>query len=125
MPGPESPITSKGWAKHERTRIAQERRDQPLVTLASWETVSGMIDLRTRYNPDINELVQRHRPLLKLFYDGWFDVAAGRGRKRLNTLSKRYTQNPKSKYYNPELIDSLAPYISMIRDSFPETKSRR
>lgn len=116
---------SKGWRTHERERKAEERREQPLVTLTSWDTVSNMLELRTHNTPQANDLFRENRQLLKLFYDGWFDVAAGRGRKRLEKLSKQYTENKKSKYYNPELIDKLGPLISAIRDSFPSTRSKK
>jgi len=118
---------SRGWHIAERNRKAEERRTQPVTTLSSWETVSGMIDLSTRNNFEAADLIHNvyNHQVLKLYYDAWFDVAAGKGRKKLDTLTKQHTQNEKSKYYNPELIDRLGKYISMIRDSFPSTRTVR
>lgn len=116
---------SEGFKKHIRREKEITRREQPAVTLTSWDTISNMLEIRTHNTPEANDLFRENRQLLKLFYDGWFDVAAGRGRKKLNKLSRQYTQNTKSKYYNPELIDQLGPFISTIRDSFPATRSKK
>lgn len=117
---------SHGWAIHERNRKARERREQqPLTTLPSWEITWGKIDLLTHNNQEQSDLVSKNRSVIKEAFDGLYDLAAGKGSKKRDRFMRRYTQNKKSKTYNPELIDSLSPYISLMRDSFPTLKSRR
>lgn len=98
--------------------------ERPTTTLPSWETVSGIIDLMTKNNHRNSRLIHAHQQLLKNFYDAWFDVAAGNGRENLDTLTQQYTDK-ESPAYNPRLLDQLGPYISIIRNSFPQFRPRR
>lgn len=84
-----------------------------------------MLDLKTHNDENANKLIRSNLSVLKQAYDGWFDVAAGKGRKKLDRFIRQYTQNENSRQYNPDLIDDLAPFISWIRDSFPTNKPRR
>lgn len=111
-----------------RLKPLKERRpEQPSTTLPSWETVIGKLDLITRNNQDDSDrkLIRKNRALLKDSYDAWFDVAAGLGRKKLNEFTRKYVTDDTSPDYNPERIDTLARFITTIRDSFPNIASKK
>lgn len=112
--------TSHGFAVHVRREKEEARRKfQPVPT---WETMSGILELRTHNFYDLDELYQKNRFILKEFYEARYDIAVGKGSTRLNEFMKKYTQNEKAKSYNPELIDSLSPLFTIIRDSFPKNR---
>lgn len=116
---------SRGFALHVRREKAEERRQ--FHPIPSWETVSGMLELRTYNNDELHELYLDldNRIILKEFYDTRYDMAVGKGPKRLNRFIRKYTTDKKSKFYNPDLIDKLKPHLHIIRDSFPRIPTRK
>jgi hypothetical protein len=113
---------SHGYAVHVRREKEEARRQfQPVPT---WETTSGLLELRTHNFYELDELYQNNRFILKEFYEARYDIAVGRGSTKLNDFMKKYTLNEKAKSYNPELIDRLSPLFTMIRDSFPKNRTR-
>jgi hypothetical protein len=104
--------------------LRERRSERPTTTFIGWADMFNIIEVATYNNPEEDALVHTHRALLKRFYDAWFDIAAERGRTKLDRLTKEYT-NEKSPNYNPQLLDNLGQYTSMIRESFPQTKTVR
>lgn len=120
-----SPEHSSGYAKHIRREKEESRKEQSPFIIPSWATVSGMIDLRTHNNSLLNDLFHNNRTVLKEYYDARYAKAIGKGDKKLNSFIRKYDSNPKSKFYNPELLTRLSPLTIMVRDSFPVSKPRR
>jgi len=128
MPVNESKTRSpRQWEKWRSSGAVGSMPEQPTTTLASWVTILGKFDIMTNNDPDDNrrKLVANNHDLLRGFYDAWFDVAAGKGREKLNALTERYVTDETSPDYNPELIDQLSPFIAAMRESFPTTASKK
>jgi hypothetical protein len=69
---------------------APEKLKQPTTTLASWDTTLKILRIMT-HNRRRSDFVEEHQVLLHHFYDAYFDIAAGNGRKKLDTLKWQYT----------------------------------
>jgi hypothetical protein len=95
-----------------------EKLEQPATTLTSWDTTFRILRLMTDSNRRRSRFVQDHREILQHFYDAYFDMAAGNGEEKLDTLNWHYT-NRESQAYNPRLFRQLKPYVSVIRARFP------
>lgn len=127
MPVNESKTRSdKQWATWRSSGAVGSMPDQPITTLTSWTQIEGKFNIMINSDPDDSrkELIANNHDLLRAFYNAWFDVAAGKGRERLTSLTEQYTEDG-SPDYNPELIDSLSPFITAIRESFPNIASRK
>lgn len=128
MPVNESKIRSqRQWEKWRSSGAVGSISEQPTTTLTSWETILGKFYLITSNDSDNGrrELISNNHDLLREFYDGWFAVAAGRGRDRLNDVTKKYATDETSPDYNPKRIDELSLFITTIRDSFPNISTKR
>ncbi len=128
MPVNESKIRSqRQWEKWRSSGAVGSVPEQPATTLTSWETILGKFNLMTSNDPDNSrrELISNNHGLLRDFYDGWFNVAAGKGRDRLNEVTRKYATDEASPDYNPERIDELSLFITTIRDSFPNISTKR
>lgn len=123
MPATERPFNK--YSLPGRLKPLSERR--PAVTLTSWETISKKLELMTHNNHDGDnrKLIRANRALLKEIYEAWYNVAAGKGRERLDELTRKYDTDENSPDYNPKLLDNLAPFTTIIRDSFPNIASKR
>lgn len=58
--------------------------------LPSWETVEGMLELRTHNNAYLNSLIQNNRPVIKEYYEAELDIASKKGSDRLNAFMEKY-----------------------------------
>lgn len=81
--------------------------ERPAVTIPSWEETRGMLELLTHNNSEENEFVKNHQKDLRQAYDGWYDLATGKGRAKLDKFSKRKSG---------KRLDELGPYTSFIRN---------
>jgi len=102
----------------------RELRHQPLTTFPSWVEVIGTINTMLNNSRDLEhlrDLVKENRPLINRYYDAYFDIAAGKGWKKLYSIRR----DLKNGLHNPETIKDLEPVISTIKGCFPTNKPRR
>ncbi len=82
--------------------------EQPTVTIPSWEETWGMLELMTNDNSDgRNDYIKKHQKEIRQAYDGWYDLAVGKGRSKLDKFAKRTSE---------KRLDELAPYTAFIRN---------
>ena len=133
---PERKRPSHGWAVHERRRKAEERKSQPTQIVGqterinkfatpSWEDMSGKFRFTMYNNPKLYTLYLKHRSVIREFYTAIYDMATGRGTEKRDEFIRDYTQKEDSEKYNPELIDKLAPHLSLVRDTLIKSTQRR
>jgi hypothetical protein len=99
-------------------------KHQPLTTLPAWAEVIGTIDTMLNNSndfKDLRHLVEKQRPLLNRYYNAYFDIAAGKGWKKLYSIRR----DLKNGLHNPETVKDLEPVISKIKGCFPANKPRR
>lgn len=126
---PERKRPSKGWAKHERNRKAEERRAQALLVtsiedrinrfaLPSWERMEGIIELRMHNNSEQYVLSLKHRRVLREFYDARYAIATGGDKALYEEFIDKYGEKEK-------LMSDLTPHFTLIRDSIAPPRPRR
>jgi len=137
-----SSSSERGWAKHERRRKAEERRNQPLslqystpeekqrrLTTASWAAVRGLLNMETARIPLLHSIYEEisvideygndgpTRKIIKGYYDASYKDATngdGFGTNNRSEFRKQYAQNKTSENYNPLMITRAEPLLKMI-----------
>lgn len=124
---PEVSRTSHGYAKGERKRLGEARKIDPQTerimrfAVPSRETVLGMLDLRTRNNPEAHRLFENNILLLTEFIDARIAIANDKDWTKYNEFLRHANDNERPDY-NPNLIDNLNPHFHIVLDCFPKKR---
>lgn len=118
---------SKGFAKHERQRKADDRKtaatlmqsQTPVETppnprLQAWESINGTIQRSFEDQPDLIKLFRKEKPFFRRFFEGRYDISIGIGPTNFQALVNEYLEDQNSAKYNPNLFDQAAPILRTI-----------
>ncbi len=118
---------SKGFAKHERRRKADDRKtaatlmqaQTPIETppnprLQAWKSMTGTIEKTFEDQPDLLTLFRRKKPFFREFFDGRYDISMGIGPTNFQAFVHKHLEDQNSPKYNPNLFDQAAPILRTI-----------
>lgn len=78
----------------------------------SWETMYGILDIRTSHNERQHGLLEKHEALLKEYYEAWFRVVTGRGYRALARFNEQNLTDE-----NLPQISRLSSHLNIIRSA--------
>jgi len=78
----------------------------------SWETMYGILDIRTSHSERQHGLFEKHEALLKEYYEAWFRVVTGKGYRVLARFNEQNFTDE-----NLSQISKLSSHLNIIRSA--------
>lgn len=84
----------------------------------SWETMHGILDIRTSHSERQHRLLEKHGNLLKEYYEAWLRVVTGRGYRALARFNEQNLTDE-----NLPQISKLSSHLNIIRSALVRPES--
>ena len=110
--------TPQGYLRASGEDLMEFRRK--IFAHPSWETMYGILDIRTNHSKRQHGLLEENEALLKKYYEAWFRVVTGGGYRALARFNKENFTDERT-----TRMARLSPHLNIIRSALVRPQSRR